>query len=278
MGCAKHGRRLIVNADDFGASATINQAVIRAHQEGILTTASLMVNGDAAQAAASLARENPQLGVGLHLTLVCGRSTLPANDIPGLVDANQCFPADPVRAGMNYFFRSTLREQLEREIAAQLEKFEKTGLRLDHVNGHLNIHLHPTIFRLLLARARGGRIRALRLTHDPLWLNAMIGCPGRWTYRLSHALIYGVLCRWAKPHLKRASIRHTPRVFGLLETGSFNEQYLLRLLSALPAGEAELYCHPCVQKFPAEFEALTSPRARHLATQRGIQLIRYQDL
>ena len=67
-------RRLIVNADDFGRSAAINQAVIRAHREGILTTASLMVNEPAFEEAVALARANPKLGVGLHLTLLCGHS------------------------------------------------------------------------------------------------------------------------------------------------------------------------------------------------------------
>ena len=80
-------RRLIVNADDFGRSASINQAVIRAHREGILTTASLMVNEPAVEEAVALARENPELGVGLHLTLLCGHSALPPEQIPGLVDA-----------------------------------------------------------------------------------------------------------------------------------------------------------------------------------------------
>src|SRR5437588_7983476 len=65
-------RRLIINADDFGRSAAINQAVIRAHREGVLTSASLMVNEPAFDEAVQLARENPKLGVGLHLTLLCG--------------------------------------------------------------------------------------------------------------------------------------------------------------------------------------------------------------
>src|SRR5271157_1529204 len=89
-GPAKAGtpnRRLIVNADDFGRSESINQAVIRAHREGILTTASLMVNEPAAEQAARLARENPGLGVGLHLALVCGAAALAPARIPHLADA-----------------------------------------------------------------------------------------------------------------------------------------------------------------------------------------------
>src|SRR3974390_2966805 len=108
-------RRLIVNADDFGRSASINQAVIRAHREGILTTASLMVNEPACGEAAALARDTPALGVGLHLTLLCGHSALPPDDIPGLVNARGEFSSNPPGAGFRYFFQRSLREPLRRE-------------------------------------------------------------------------------------------------------------------------------------------------------------------
>src|ERR1041384_1807606 len=90
-------RRLIVNADDFGRSASINQAVIRAHREGILTTASLMVNEPAFAEAVALAKVNPRLGVGLHLTLLCGHSALSAEKIPRLVNPQNQFVDCPVK-------------------------------------------------------------------------------------------------------------------------------------------------------------------------------------
>src|SRR5829696_6407740 len=98
-------RRLIVNADDFGASPSINEAVIRAHREGILTTASLMVNEPSCDEAVALAKENPRLGVGLHLALLFGRSALPPGKIPGLVNASGEFSENPVVAGMKFFFQ-----------------------------------------------------------------------------------------------------------------------------------------------------------------------------
>src|SRR5512146_2453166 len=97
-------RRLIVNADDFGGSADINQAIIRAHREGILTSASLMVNEPAVDEAVALARENPRLGVGLHLTFLFGRSALPPKEIPGLVNARGEFGRNPPSAGFRFFF------------------------------------------------------------------------------------------------------------------------------------------------------------------------------
>src|SRR5690349_18481794 len=121
-------RRLIVNADDFGLSRSVNEAVIRAHREGVLTSASLMVNEPGYQEAVELARANPRLGVGLHLTLLFGHAALSPEKIPGLVNAKGEFTNSPVGAGFRYFFRRELREQLRAEIRAQFERFRGTGL------------------------------------------------------------------------------------------------------------------------------------------------------
>src|SRR5258706_14078771 len=105
-------RRLIVNADDFGGSASINEAVIRAHRDGILTSASLMVNEPGFAEAVKLARENPTMGVGLHLTLLHGHSALSRKEIPDLVDEEGKFSFNPVAVGMGYFANRKLKAQL----------------------------------------------------------------------------------------------------------------------------------------------------------------------
>ncbi len=277
MGSGDIRTRLIVNADDFGGSHAINQAVLYAHREGVLTTASLMVNGDAFDEAAGLAHLHPRLGVGLHLTLVCGRPALPPEEIPGLARHQNAFSEQAVSAGFRYFFQRRLAAELEREIAAQFAKFHRTGLVLDHVNGHLNMHLHPVVFGILMRHTSEWGIKAFRLTADPLVPNLRIA-GGRWGYRLSHAAIFGALSRWARPALERQHIRFTSAVFGLLQNGCVTEEYLARLLPRLPLGDAEIYAHPCVEKRKEELAALISPAIRHLLVERQIQLIRYQDL
>ena len=269
--------RLIVNADDFGRSPSINEAVIRAHREGILTTASLMVNEPACAAAVDLARQNPRLGVGLHLTLLCGRSALAPAQIPGLVDEQGRFSNDPVQVGMNYFFRRGLRTQLAAEIGAQFERFRATGLPLDHVNGHLHLHLHPVVFKILLEHARDWGLTRLRLTCDPWRLNARLA-KGAWLYRVSHYLIYRALSASARPALRRLGIRHTQRVFGLLQNARVDRDFVAGLLAALPPGDSELYSHPALDEARPEFEALIDPQVKTLAARPGLELIRYQDL
>ena len=270
-------RRLIVNADYFGLSSYANQAVIRAHREGILTTASLMVNEIGSDEAVKLAKENPQLGVGLHLTLLMGHSALPPEKIPGLVNPRGQFNDKPIATGFRYFFRRDLREQLRAEIRAQFEKFNGTGLSLDHVNGHLHLHLHPVVFQILMEEADQLRIRRLRLTCEPFWMDVPLA-KGNRLYRAAHAGIYFFLSGRAQSALRQKNIRHTQRVFGLLQNARVNEDYILKLFSVLPPGDSELYSHPSLDEFKHEFDALVSPRVKELVNKLGIELIRYQDL
>lgn len=270
-------RRLVVNADDFGRSPSINQAVIRAHTEGILTTASLMVNEPAADAAVALAHEHPTLGVGLHLSLLCGRAGLSADQIPGLVGQDGCFTDNPVEAGMSYFFVRALREQLRAEIREQLRRFQATGLELDHVNGHLHLHLHPTVLQLLLDEVVAYGIRRVRFTHDPWRLNLRLA-GGRHFYRASHALIYRILSGRARRRFAELHLRHTDYCFGLLQNARVDEAYIRKLLPKLPGGDSELYSHPSLDEFRHEFEALISPEVKDDVERLGLQLVRYQDL
>jgi hypothetical protein len=141
----------------------------------------------------------------------------------------------------------------------------------------LNLHLHPTVFQILMQNAEEWGIRHMRLTRDPLRLNLRLA-KGRWGYRLSHALVFSSLSRWARPQLDRRQIRYTGAVFGLLQTGYTDEEFLAGLLPRLPAGDSELYSHPCLNNFKNEADALVNPRVRQLVREHSIQLVRYQDL
>lgn len=268
--------RVIFNADDFGASPEINAAVAGAHDAGVLTSASLMVTGDAWEAAVDLARARPRLGVGLHLTLTCGRSALPPAELPGLVDPRGCFRGGPVRAGLRYFFRPGAAGMLAREIAAQFARFAATGLPLDHVNGHLHLHLHPRALPFVLAGCAAHPRAGVRLVRDPFRLNACLA-RGRWGYRVSHAAVFRALSAHAEPRLRRAGVRVADAVFGLLQNGRMDEDFLLRLLPRLPSGLVEVYSHPTTAGPAAEFRALTSLAVRESLRQHGHALARYSD-
>ena len=82
----------------------------------------------------------------------------------------------------------------------------------------------------------------------------------------------------ARNALRTRGIRHTRKVFGLLQNARVDEAFILRLLPRLPAGDSELYSHPSLDEFKHEFDALISPRVQNAVREQGIELIRYQDL
>lgn len=278
--------QVIFNADDFGRHPAINAAVIRAHQEGVLTSASLMVTGQAMAEAVALARRSPTLAVGLHVVVSGGRAALPPAEIPHLVDRRGYFDPHPVRAGLRYFFNPVVQQELARELAAQFQLFAATGLRLSHVDGHLSMHLHPTVLHLLLPLARQHNASGWRLPRDELW-PALTARPRRWGTKLTWAGLFAVLCRWAQRHLQETGLCVTDRVFGVLQSGHMSEAYVWQVLDRLKGRirTAELYFHPSIEWLgepygpnPQDLATLLSPTIRDKIHQQGIRLTTYLEL
>ena len=86
-------KRLIVNADDFGYTHGVNAGIIRGFRDGIITSTTIMANGAAFEDAVDYAKENPSLGVGIHLVLVGEASVAAASAIPSLADSKGRLPA-----------------------------------------------------------------------------------------------------------------------------------------------------------------------------------------
>lgn len=252
--------RLILNGDDLGMSHEVNAGILLAHTEGLLTSASLMVNGDAVEEAIDLVRRHPSLEVGLHLVLIQGRATLSPALIPRLVDAQGSFGTSPFPLGMRYFFNRQIRPEIEAEVRAQIEKFLAFGLPLSHVNGHLHFHLHPTVLRILLKLSREYPIKSMRLTHDRFWVNVRFD-RRNFASKAVHYLIFALLSRYARGRLDREGIAYADRVYGLLQTGKVDERYLLYLLDHLEDATSEIYFHPAIGGF--ELQRKFMPGYRH---------------
>jgi hopanoid biosynthesis associated protein HpnK len=258
-------KRLILTADDFGAAPEVNAAVEAAHREGILTAASLMVTGEAAEDAVARARRMPSLRVGLHLVLVEGRPVLPASAVPSLVDKDGRFRADMARFGAALFFGARARAELRAEIAAQFEAFRATGLPLDHCNAHKHFHLHPTIGGLILSIGRRFGLRAVRVPIEPRRPLKRVE-PGANPERA------WVTAPWA--HLLRRRFRASgllvpDHVFGFRWSGAMTKDRLCGLIRNIPEGLSEIYLHPATNghfagaapgyRYQDELEALLSP-------------------
>lgn len=245
-------RLLIVTGDDFGRSPGTNEAIEGCHRNGVLTAASLMVSEPAASDAIERARALPTLDVGLHLVLCDGLAASPMSAIPDLVDGSGRFRSSPALAGVGYWLRRRrIRDQLDREIAAQLEAFLETGLALTHVDGHHHLHMHPVLFDLLLARLQGLGVESLRLMRED-----GLGRPGRFAPRAEIVpLIFCALARRHQPRLWEAGIAAPLRVYGLRASGALDESWLVALCLRLSAENVEIYAHPSTDSESGRREA-----------------------
>jgi hopanoid biosynthesis associated protein HpnK len=270
-------KKLVVTADDFGAAREVNDAVLEAHAHGILTAASLMVAAPAAADAVARAKAAPSLRVGLHLVLVDGRPMLPADRVPGLVDASGAFRNDMARAGAAMFFRPSVQRQLEAEIAAQFEAFRATGLALDHVNAHKHFHLHPTIAGLIVKYAAIHGVKGARVPLEPQAVLARI------EPRKASAVtaVTRPFARSLRRRFARAGIASPDAVFGLAWSGAMTAPRLKGIMENLPDGLSEIYLHPATGPYPGaapgyryheEYAALLDPAIAAAARAPGIRL------
>ncbi len=267
-------KRLILNADDFGAAPEVNEAVERAHRNGVLRSASLMVGAAAADDAIERARRMRGLAVGLHVVLVNGRPVLPPEHVPDLVDARGEFLVDLVRAGFRFFLRRGIRAQLAAEIRAQFERFAQTGLGLDHVDAQSHMHVHPTVFRLIVRIGGEYGMHAIRIPREPFGTTRGIA-PWLWLMRV---------------RARRAGIACNDYALGVTEAGALTEQRVLQLLENLPDGVTEIFFHPATQAFDGadrgtegyawegELAALTSPLVRDAIARNGLVSTTYGEV
>ena len=277
-------KHLIVTADDFGLSPQVNAAVERAHRDGILGAASLMVGAPAAAEAVEIARRLPTLRVGLHLALVEAVPVLPPDEVSDLVGPDGWFRRDTARYGAALFFSPRMRRQLTREVEAQFETFARTGLVLDHVDAHQHFHLHPSVASAMIRAGRRHGMRAARIPAEPAKVIRAIEPDAT-------RAVPAIVAPWTRllgARLRRAGCRVPDQVFGLAWTGAMTAARLEALLERLPDGTTEIYTHPATDgaypgaapgyRYADELAALLSPAVRRAAERSGATLGGYGDL
>ncbi len=274
-------KRVLFSADDFGLSLAVNEGIERAHRDGILSTASLMVAGKAAGDAVARARRLPGLRVGLHLVTIEGPAALPQAEIPALLDRDGSFPSDQMRLGLRYAFRPEARRQLAREIEAQFDAFAATGLRLDHANAHKHMHLHPTIGRMLVQTGLRHGLPALRVPSEPA------GPLGEADTAASRAL--RLWTRLLRRQAQHAGLAVNDNCFGLAWSGHMTADRVRHLVPRLPDGFSEIYFHPASRRdrlldrlmptyeHQAELAALCDPDLPELLRRNGVVPVTWRD-
>lgn len=251
-------KQLIINADDFGFTRDVNAGIIHAHRNGVLTSTTLMANGDAFDDAVRLARETPTLDVGGHLVLIQGCSLVTGRLFPEKL-------RDTIAA------IATGRLDPYRELRAQVEKIVESGIDITHLDSHKHTHIAPKVFRAVVRLAHEFRIPYVRLPFDT-------------TLPISQAGL-NLLRRYYMRLARDYDVKMTDHFMGFRLTGFLNEETFASALELVGEGTTEFMCHPGflgaeLQGAPTrlkqtrveELQALLSPRIRELMTAKGIRL------
>lgn len=286
-------KELILNADDFGLTRGVNEGIIRAHREGVLTSATLMANGAAFDDAVRHAHANPGLGVGCHLVLTGGMAVAPATEIPSLVDGDGRLP----RTLGTFIGRVTCGAissvDVERELKAQVRKIRAAGLEPTHLDTHKHAHAHPRILEVLGRVASESGIQNIRKPLEAIrdsWRTARSNGSGFAKQFLGSVAIRATAPRF-RAVTKRYGLRSPDHFLGLAATGHLGDGLLRGIIDTLPDGRTEIMLHPgiCDSELAAtgsrlqrqreeELRALLDPAVKRLLSERGIRLITYREL
>lgn len=235
-------KQLIVNADDFGLHPLINAGIIKGHQEGFITSTSLMPSAPCWQEAVRLAKENPRLGIGVHLTLVGGvPSVLPKEKVSSLLDDDGLFLPDYVAFAKRYYGGAVKRSELEAELRAQLERALSCGVNITHIDSHQHTHVLPGINSLVLKLSNEYNIIRVRIPKEGyLFTGGFQTGVGRLIGRSGLSFCADL----AALRADSLGLRHPQHFYGMLAGGHLNAQLIANILRQLPEGVSEIMTHP----------------------------------
>lgn len=286
-------KKLILNADDFGMTRGVNEGIVRAHREGILTSTTLMANGEAFDDAVERARANPQLGVGCHLVLVGGKCVAPRESVASLADADGNLP-DSLPLFVARISSGMIRgEEIERELRAQIYKIRAAGIAPTHLDTHKHTHAHPRVMEALGKVARECGITRVRKPVENLrdsWETSLAGGKGISTQILAAGAVRAVASRFQAASRKYGLV--SPDQFlGLATTGRLGPAVLRGIIATVADGSTEIMLHPGIcdadlersgsrllKHREDELQGLLDPGVRSAITERGIRLISYREL
>ena len=232
-------KQLIVNADDFGYTRGVNEAIVEAHARGIVTSTSLMANGPAFEDAVERAKDEPGLDIGCHLNFVEGLPVSAPSQIPHLVGANGRFHS-AAELAFRLVAGMVPADELERECTAQIEKLLGAGISPSHIDTHKHTHLHPRVASVAAEAAHRFSIGWIR---RPFQNFRVPGVRGTAVQRVLGGS-FNFLARPFERHVAGEGLCLPDYFTGFELTGKWTRRAIEDTLSDLPHGVTELMCHP----------------------------------
>ncbi len=284
----RNGRLLIVNADDFGIAESTNRAIAACHDAGVVTSATLMVNMPAARHAVALARDRPDLGLGLHVNLTLGVPVSDPSSVSSLIDVDGRFfgRSDFERRAVLGKFRGA---EVEAEIRAQMRRCAELGVQPSHFDSHQHVHALPGVM--------GPFLKAVGASRAPIrvpWVSVALTRSRR---RAARSWVLEALNRRLARAAARIDVNYNAAFGSIFDVVQRAEEISIQgyssLLSALAGKTApvELMVHPAEtgsqdasgltrisEISHAETACLLDPRFKALLREHGFSLTSFRAL
>jgi chitin disaccharide deacetylase len=286
-------KSLILNADDLGMTRGVNEGIIRAHREGILTSTTLMANGPSFDDAVERIAANPQLGVGCHLVLVGGKCIARRETVGSLADADGNLPESLPRFVARLSSGMIPASEIERELRAQIEKIRAAGITPTHLDTHKHTHAHPRVMEALARVAKEFGIKRVRKPVENLhdsWQTMQADEKGITMQIVAAGAVRAVAPRFLAI-ARKYGLLFPDHFLGLAVTGQVSAAALRRMVDTLDDGSTEIMLHPGIcdadlvqsgtrlrEQRETELAALLDPNVRIALNERGVRLISYREL
>lgn len=275
--------KLVVNADDFGLTEGVNEGIADGFKNGIITAVSLIATMPAFNHAVEIARENPDLDIGVHLSLTVGRPCSKNSRLSPIVEEGE-FMRSYMHVTRSIYANRVPMEDVKNELSAQIRKIQKTGLRVSHIDSHQHVHMVPRVFELVLALMQEHQIPFVRTPDEFVGMKQLLTAKG-WGL-----LALGLMGKVLRKRVVRAKLGTPDYFWGLSCSEAMSLDDLMHIVRSSKPGTNELMCHPGYNDAvlariydrsshrEKELGALTHAKTLALVRQRGIRLTNYTAL
>jgi predicted glycoside hydrolase/deacetylase ChbG (UPF0249 family) len=271
-------KQLIVTADDFGYSRHVNKAIIKCFKEGIVTSTSLLANTRYFDESAKLLKQNRKLDIGIHINLT-EFSTL--TNSKTLTDKNGKF-IKKIK-WFDGYYKNADKNEIEKEIEAQIAKAISSGLKLTHINGHNHIHIFPKVIDIVVKLAKKHKISYIRLPDErEVAINKL-------SSEIKKRNIIPKFSKSAKSKIIKNKLKATGAFYGIFNINDMDFYKLPKILRSINNGTSELMVHPAYidrkgdifhqsKQREKEIQLLTNNKIKQLVKKREINLTNFSQI
>lgn len=287
-------RKIIINADDFGLSNSINKGIMESVLKGVVTSASLMVNMSGFENALNIIKQSPSLDVGLHINLIRGNPISSAYRIESLTRKGSFF-GNVFNFFIKLYQKKINLNEVELECREQIEKALRAGVNITHLDSEKHIHMLQPLLDIFIKIAKEYNITKIRFLNELSYVSHKT-FKNRYLFNKN---FYGILYHHIyasenKSALTAKGIKTTDFFYGMCETGNMVWTQYEYILRNLKNGSTEIMCHPgyidegckvtsllndnLKYSREKELEALCGIKLKKLIQQSNVQLINFKEL